>query len=247
MTWHHITSHDITQSWIKPGAVVIDVGINRLDNGRIVGDVVFEEALPRASYITPGTNTVITCVFKHGIVVVPHVSVQSHHLYHTPCITSHCSARRRWAHDGGHAAAEHQGCLHTQPHGLTPPRPDPPVLSDIATHQCMHGHSTALELRFTGVVQCEGSSCSYVVPGDAVVCCDGRAVNGQLRRCEVMNHMHLCEASLLRNPCNIDRVVDAAVLPPLRTVRDAHITTRENTSKWRPSIPSMPLTFSRLP
>lgn len=39
--------------WIKPGAVVIDVGINRLDNGKIVGDVEFERAFERASYITP--------------------------------------------------------------------------------------------------------------------------------------------------------------------------------------------------
>jgi len=39
--------------WIKPGAIVIDVGINRLDNGRLVGDVEFETALERAGWITP--------------------------------------------------------------------------------------------------------------------------------------------------------------------------------------------------
>ena len=39
--------------WIKPGAVVIDVGINRLEDGRLVGDVGFEEAARRASWITP--------------------------------------------------------------------------------------------------------------------------------------------------------------------------------------------------
>jgi methylenetetrahydrofolate dehydrogenase (NADP+)/methenyltetrahydrofolate cyclohydrolase len=39
--------------WIKPGAVVIDVGINRLDDGRLVGDVEFEPAAERASWITP--------------------------------------------------------------------------------------------------------------------------------------------------------------------------------------------------
>ena len=39
--------------WIKPGAVVIDVGINRLDDGRLVGDVGFAEAATRASWITP--------------------------------------------------------------------------------------------------------------------------------------------------------------------------------------------------
>jgi len=39
--------------WIKPGAVVIDVGINRLDNGKLVGDVEFEPAAERAGWITP--------------------------------------------------------------------------------------------------------------------------------------------------------------------------------------------------
>ena len=39
--------------WIKPGAVVIDVGLNRLGTGKIVGDVEFETARARASYITP--------------------------------------------------------------------------------------------------------------------------------------------------------------------------------------------------
>lgn len=39
--------------WIKPGAIVIDVGINRLDNGSLVGDVEFAPAQERASWITP--------------------------------------------------------------------------------------------------------------------------------------------------------------------------------------------------
>jgi methylenetetrahydrofolate dehydrogenase (NADP+)/methenyltetrahydrofolate cyclohydrolase len=39
--------------WIKPGAVVIDVGINRMQDGHLVGDVEFEEAARRASWITP--------------------------------------------------------------------------------------------------------------------------------------------------------------------------------------------------
>jgi methylenetetrahydrofolate dehydrogenase (NADP+)/methenyltetrahydrofolate cyclohydrolase len=39
--------------WVKPGAVVVDVGINRLDDGRLVGDVAFEPAAQRASWITP--------------------------------------------------------------------------------------------------------------------------------------------------------------------------------------------------
>jgi methylenetetrahydrofolate dehydrogenase (NADP+) / methenyltetrahydrofolate cyclohydrolase len=40
-------------AWIKPGAVVIDVGINRLDDGRLVGDVEFAPAAARAAWITP--------------------------------------------------------------------------------------------------------------------------------------------------------------------------------------------------
>lgn len=40
-------------AWIREGAIVIDVGINRLGDGRIVGDVEFEAARQRASWITP--------------------------------------------------------------------------------------------------------------------------------------------------------------------------------------------------
>ena len=39
--------------WIKKGAVVIDVGINRLDDGSLTGDVDFESASERAAFITP--------------------------------------------------------------------------------------------------------------------------------------------------------------------------------------------------
>ncbi|CAN8141609.1 bifunctional methylenetetrahydrofolate dehydrogenase/methenyltetrahydrofolate cyclohydrolase FolD [Thiomicrorhabdus sp. 6S2-11] len=39
--------------WIKPGAIVIDVGINRMDDGRLVGDVEFDVAKEHASWITP--------------------------------------------------------------------------------------------------------------------------------------------------------------------------------------------------
>jgi len=39
--------------WIKKGAVVIDVGINRLPDGKLTGDVEFEEAKKNASFITP--------------------------------------------------------------------------------------------------------------------------------------------------------------------------------------------------
>jgi methylenetetrahydrofolate dehydrogenase (NADP+)/methenyltetrahydrofolate cyclohydrolase len=43
----------ISGDWIKPGAIVLDVGINRLDDGRLVGDVDFESAKEKASWITP--------------------------------------------------------------------------------------------------------------------------------------------------------------------------------------------------
>jgi methylenetetrahydrofolate dehydrogenase (NADP+)/methenyltetrahydrofolate cyclohydrolase len=38
---------------VRNGAVVIDVGVNRMDDGRLVGDVAFSEVLEKASYITP--------------------------------------------------------------------------------------------------------------------------------------------------------------------------------------------------
>ncbi|GAB3033444.1 MULTISPECIES: bifunctional methylenetetrahydrofolate dehydrogenase/methenyltetrahydrofolate cyclohydrolase FolD [Oleiagrimonas] len=57
----------IKGEWIKPGAVVVDVGINRLEDGRLVGDVEFDVAAERASWITPvpggvGPMTVATLI-----------------------------------------------------------------------------------------------------------------------------------------------------------------------------------------
>ncbi|MFW7433270.1 bifunctional methylenetetrahydrofolate dehydrogenase/methenyltetrahydrofolate cyclohydrolase [Vagococcus carniphilus] len=43
----------LTADYIKEGAVVIDVGMNRHENGHLVGDVNFENVSPKASYITP--------------------------------------------------------------------------------------------------------------------------------------------------------------------------------------------------
>lgn len=39
--------------WVKKGATVIDVGINRLDNGKLIGDVDYDAAAERAAWITP--------------------------------------------------------------------------------------------------------------------------------------------------------------------------------------------------
>ena len=57
----------IPGEWIKPGAIVIDVGINRLESGKVVGDVDFEAASQRASWISPvpggvGPMTVATLI-----------------------------------------------------------------------------------------------------------------------------------------------------------------------------------------
>lgn len=43
----------VKEDMVKEGAVVIDVGINRLDDGRLVGDVDFDSVAPKCSFITP--------------------------------------------------------------------------------------------------------------------------------------------------------------------------------------------------
>lgn len=43
----------VKSDMVKEGSVIIDVGINRLDNGKIVGDIDFENVEKKASYITP--------------------------------------------------------------------------------------------------------------------------------------------------------------------------------------------------
>ncbi len=59
----------IPGAWIKPGAIVVDVGINRLPSGEIVGDVEYEAAKTRAGWITPvpggvGPMTVATLLLN---------------------------------------------------------------------------------------------------------------------------------------------------------------------------------------
>lgn len=57
--------------WLKPGATVIDVGINRLD-GKLVGDVEFESAAPVAGAITPVPGGVgpmtIACLLRNTLI-----------------------------------------------------------------------------------------------------------------------------------------------------------------------------------
>jgi methylenetetrahydrofolate dehydrogenase (NADP+)/methenyltetrahydrofolate cyclohydrolase len=57
--------------WIAPGAVVIDVGINRLPDGKLVGDVAYAEALGHAGVITPVPGGVgpmtIACLLENTL------------------------------------------------------------------------------------------------------------------------------------------------------------------------------------
>ena len=45
--------HFVTKEFVKEGAVVIDVGMNRDAEGKLIGDVAYQEVEPLASYITP--------------------------------------------------------------------------------------------------------------------------------------------------------------------------------------------------
>jgi methylenetetrahydrofolate dehydrogenase (NADP+)/methenyltetrahydrofolate cyclohydrolase len=57
--------------WVAPGAVVVDVGINRLPNGKLAGDVEFEAARERAGWITPVPGGVgpmtIACLLENTL------------------------------------------------------------------------------------------------------------------------------------------------------------------------------------
>jgi methylenetetrahydrofolate dehydrogenase (NADP+)/methenyltetrahydrofolate cyclohydrolase len=61
----------VKSSWVKPGAIVIDVGINRLETGKLAGDVDFEDVKQVAGYITPVPGGVgpmtITLLLKNTI------------------------------------------------------------------------------------------------------------------------------------------------------------------------------------
>ena len=62
----------IPDQWIKPGAIVIDVGINRLDNGTLVGDVDYDRVRQVASHITPVPGGVgpmtIACLLNNTLI-----------------------------------------------------------------------------------------------------------------------------------------------------------------------------------
>lgn len=65
--------------WVKPGAVVIDVGINRLPNGKLGGDVEFETAKDRAAAITPvpgGVGPMTICMLLFNTLKAAKESLQ---------------------------------------------------------------------------------------------------------------------------------------------------------------------------
>jgi methylenetetrahydrofolate dehydrogenase (NADP+) / methenyltetrahydrofolate cyclohydrolase len=73
----------IPGEWVKPGAVVIDVGINRMEDGRLVGDVGFDAAFERASWITPvpggvGPMTVAT-LMQNTLEAADAANLSNHH------------------------------------------------------------------------------------------------------------------------------------------------------------------------
>jgi methylenetetrahydrofolate dehydrogenase (NADP+)/methenyltetrahydrofolate cyclohydrolase len=68
----------IKASWIRQGAVVIDVGISRLPTGGLCGDVEFDEALERAAFITPvpgGVGPMTVAMLLANTVQAAHASV----------------------------------------------------------------------------------------------------------------------------------------------------------------------------
>jgi len=48
----------LTEDMVKDDAIVVDIGVNRLENGKLVGDVDFENVAPKCSYITPSPGGV---------------------------------------------------------------------------------------------------------------------------------------------------------------------------------------------
>lgn len=61
----------VTEDMVKEGAVVIDVGINRNEEGKLVGDVDFENVEKKASYITPvpgGVGPMTIAMLMHNVV-----------------------------------------------------------------------------------------------------------------------------------------------------------------------------------
>ena len=67
--------------WVRPGAIVVDVGMNRLAHGRLVGDVEFEAATERAAWITPVPGGVgpmtVTTLMQNTLYAADHLHTLS--------------------------------------------------------------------------------------------------------------------------------------------------------------------------
>ena len=61
----------VRADWVKDGAIVIDVGMNRYAEGKLAGDVAFAEVLPRAAWLTPVPGGVgpmtIACLLENTV------------------------------------------------------------------------------------------------------------------------------------------------------------------------------------
>lgn len=81
----------IDASWLKPGAVVIDVGINRITEGersRLVGDVDFDSALPHVAAITPvpgGVGPMTIAFLMKNTVLAAQQQANAHAKSEAPC------------------------------------------------------------------------------------------------------------------------------------------------------------------
>ena len=86
---HHVQQADLLVSatgktdlipgeWIKPGAIVIDVGIHRLPNNRMVGDIDFDAARTKASWITPVPGG----VGPMTVAMLMENTLQAYHYFH---------------------------------------------------------------------------------------------------------------------------------------------------------------------
>ena len=61
----------VTEDMVKKGATVIDVGINRMDDGKLLGDTDFENIKDKVSYITPvpgGVGPMTIAMLMHNVV-----------------------------------------------------------------------------------------------------------------------------------------------------------------------------------
>lgn len=72
----------IPGEWVRPGSIVIDVGMNRLADGRLVGDVEFARARERAAWITPvpgGVGPMTVAMLMQNTLEAAHRRLESEH------------------------------------------------------------------------------------------------------------------------------------------------------------------------